>query len=508
MADSNIRYTKSNFLFAIRHFLFGRFVQALAFFILTLVLVRWLNAADYGVYMTILGMVEMMVPLSSLGLLEANRRFLPELATRGSSTSIKSFVIRMLIARMIITLIWSLLIYNTWFYISQWLGFENNMPLVAFYVVTLIFFVQMFRFIAEMLESLMEQKYSQLVRAILPIGQLLIVAILIIKNDNLLFNQVIKIDIVMTSICLIIASFYLYRVLLTMSPVGDYNVTTDQLREFVFHIAGSNILQSVTNYGALRMLVSNRLGVEVAGMFAFLQQLIQIVGRYLPATLLANIIRPMLISKYSKNADISFLNSGLGLMWKSNLLIVVFVVLMLLLTGDELIAVASGNRFTDAGMILSIMFIALTAGMQRQILEMSMQITGRTKEMWLLSFIAPIIPLSVWLGSNYGLIGVSIGLVFATWLWNVAALSWMSYWEDGIVLDWYGGMRILITAVAVFTVSIFFENFNVWLLIIVMGVLYLSLLLIARPVNKNEFTIISTVLGIKSKVLKPFVYKI
>ena len=48
---------------------------------LSLWLVRLLIPTDYGIYIVLWEMVEMMLPLSSLGMLEVVRRFLPELAT-------------------------------------------------------------------------------------------------------------------------------------------------------------------------------------------------------------------------------------------------------------------------------------------------------------------------------------------------------------------------------------------------------------------------------------------
>ena len=90
--NSSGLYTGKRFRKAIQHFLLGRAAQSITSFILALWLVRLLGASDYGAYMVLWGMVEMMVPLSSLGMLEAVRRFLPELAVRGEPEALKKFV--------------------------------------------------------------------------------------------------------------------------------------------------------------------------------------------------------------------------------------------------------------------------------------------------------------------------------------------------------------------------------------------------------------------------------
>ena len=71
-------------------------------------LVRLLIPADYGAYMVLWGMVEMMMPLSSLGMLEAVRRFLPELAARGAPGVLIRFVRWMTLIRLAIFVVWAL----------------------------------------------------------------------------------------------------------------------------------------------------------------------------------------------------------------------------------------------------------------------------------------------------------------------------------------------------------------------------------------------------------------
>ena len=151
-------YTGKRFRAAIGAFLFGRVAQGVANFVLTLWVVRLLASGDYGVYMTLWGMTEMLVPLSSLGLMEAARRFLPELAARGSAVGVRLFIRWTKIARLSILLVWAVGLALAWGTITDWLGFSAAQASHTWQALILAVLVVAFRYSCEMLESLLEQR--------------------------------------------------------------------------------------------------------------------------------------------------------------------------------------------------------------------------------------------------------------------------------------------------------------------------------------------------------------
>ena len=67
-----------------------------------------------------------------------------------------------------------------------------------------------------------------------------------------------------------------------------------------------------------------------------------------------------------------------GLLLKSNLLIVAAGSIVVAVGGDELVAWASAGKFSNAGLVLLLLFLVLAVTAQRSIIEMIMQITGHT----------------------------------------------------------------------------------------------------------------------------------
>ena len=223
---------------------------------------------------------------------------------------------------------------------------------------------------------------------------------------------------------------------------GDYVPAWREVGTFAWYMAIINLLQAVASAGALRIIVARMLGLEAAGMFAFLQQLLSSVGRYLPANLLANVIRPMLIARHQAG-DQRIVSHGVALLWKTNLVIIGACVVAMSAAGDALIALASGGRFAHAGFIMLIMFIGLGSATQGQLVGMTMQVFLYTRQLRNFSFLTVLTPVAVVFGVKWGVEGVAIAMVITSWIKNSLTLRWLSRQAGRIQLDWNGAFRAL-----------------------------------------------------------------
>jgi len=504
--NSSGLYSGNRFRQAIVHYLLGRAAQAISSFIFIIWLVRLLSPTDYGAYMVLWGMVEMMAPLSSLGMLEAVRRFLPELALRGAPTALAWFVRWMTLIRFAIMIIWTALISAFWLDISAWLGFSAPQQDATLVAVGLIITVIGFRYASEMLESLLEQRWSQLIHSSMSIGRLAGVAILVLI-ESLSIEQLLWMDLIVSLICLIWAEFLLMRKLRSIQSAGDFHVSAYEIFNFAWHMAGTNLLRALANPGALRMLVARTLGLEIAGMFAFLQQLLLIAGRYLPAKLLANIIRPMLISRYVAG-EVDVVKEGMALLWKSNFLIIAICMAALSVAGNELIALASSGRFTDAGMVMVIMLLGLGATSQGQLVVMIMQIFPYTRQLRYLSILSVITPIAVIIGSNWGLMGVVCGIVLGVWSMNSLTLLWLNYQAGRIQLDWLGTIRGL--SIAIFLAAIGWvikDELGAWWALTFVLVAYVPGLMLVKPLNQSDMALLNRGLHHRARIFLHFTSK-
>ncbi len=496
-------YSGKRFRQAIQHFLLGRTAQAIASFILTLCLVRLLVPADYGIYMVLWGMVEMMVPLSSLGLRESVRRFLPELASRGAPGALIWFVRWMTLIRFAILVAWAMLITIFWPDITAWMGFSLPQQDSTFLAIGLIITVVSFRYASEMLEGLLEQRWSQLAHVFMPLGRLAGLVVLVVV-DNLTLERLLWVDLIVSLNCFLLAEFFLMRKLHNILGTGDFRINACTIAGFSWHMTGVNLLNAISNPGALRIVVARTLGLEAAGMYAFLQQLMLIFGRYLPANLLINIIRPMLITRYIAG-ETNTVKQGMALLWKSNLLIIAAILTVTSVAGNELIELASSGRFTDAGMLMIIMFIGLGATSQGQLINMIMQIFLYTRQLKYFSLLSVLTPLAAFAGSNWGLLGMASGIMLSVWLMNSLTLLWLNRQAGRIELDWFSVRRGLGLAVLLATIGWMIEReLGPWWALAFLLSAYVPGLMLIKPLNQFDMALLNLGLRYRARFLTPF----
>lgn len=466
---------------------------------------RLLGSSDYGAYMVLWGLVEMMVPLSSLGMLEAVRRFLPELAVRGAPDALKKFVGWMTLIRLAIMTIWTIIIAVFWSDIATWMGFSELQQDATLLGLGLIITVLGFRYAAEMLECLLEQRWSQLTHAFMPLGRLVGVAILVI-SENITLEQLLWVDLIVAFICLILCEYFLIRKLQNLTGIGDLRVSAYEIATFAWHMAGVNLCRAIASMGALRMLVARTLGLEIAGMYAFLQQLLFIVGRYLPANLLANIIRPMLISR-KVAGEYEIVGQGIALLWKSNLLIVAFSMVAISISGDEIIELVSGGRFLDTGLFMLIMLLGLGITSQGQLISMVMEMLSYTRQLRLFSLLLVLTPLVVFAGANWGLLGVISGIVLNAWLMNSIIMMWLKRQVNFIKIDWFGIYRGMGLAVLLAALGLFFKDeFGEWSTLIAVIIAYGSGLIIVKPLNSSDVALLSRGIRVPAGLIRLFAW--
>lgn len=499
-------YSGQRFRRALRAFLLGRAAQGVANVCLTLWVVRLLAGDDYGAYMTLWGLVELLVPLSSLGLLDAVRRYLPDLATRGSTAAVRGFVRWTNAARLVVLAIVTAMLYATWASLTGWLGFSDEQIGQSVLALPLLVAVLYYRYICEMLECLLEQRWSQSIRALNPIGRLAGVAVLVVTS-SLDLAAVLIVDLVVSVLCVVLAEWALIRKVQHYEGRGDYAVTAPTVLKFVWHMAGANLLQAVASVGAIRLIAAHFLGLELAGLYAFVQQLVIIVGRYMPSQLLANVIRPMLIARHAAG-DRDIVSQGVAAMWKSNVFIVLAMLVSLAPVGDELIGFASGDRFRDAGLVALLMFLGLGANSQGFLVAMAMQIHDRARALRTLSLLFLVIPVAAWAGAARGLEELVAGVVAAQWLYNAAALWWMRRNGVGVVLDSRGALRMIILGLLAGALGMVLAGgVSFWVVVVVSELAFIGGMLIVRPLSSGDQELLTRAARVPARYLRRFVWE-
>ena len=426
----------------------GRTSLALASVALLFLAVRWLGPTDYGAYMLIWGLCELAVPITSLGVLPAVQQFLPRLVSHSDQGTVRRFVRVMEVARLTLILAGAAVVVLVWAPLAGWLGLPPAAMPPGWMVALLMVGVLGSRFAAELLESLLEQRDAQWVRALQPMARLLALAGLWMQDMRGL-QPLLWADVAVALATLVLGQTLLARRLNRLQAVGSQPVDWAEVRRFVGHLSLAQVLVATGDAGAVRMGVSRVMGPEAAGVFAFLQQLLMTANRYLPSTMLANVVRPMLVARESEG-DLRTVGVGLALLVKVNVFVALVSVGVVWAGGDGLMTLAIGREAPGSALVLGLLLLGLLAQALSQVMMLALQVHRRPRSVSAASLMSPSTTVLAWLGSLLGgLAGAAAGTAVGMWL---RGLVWLNAVRGvpSTPIDWPGLTRaVVFTLVAV-----------------------------------------------------------
>jgi O-antigen/teichoic acid export membrane protein len=482
-------YSRDRFRKALRWFVVGRAAQALASIAFLLLAIRVLPATDYGIYMVLIGLVEVLRPLSSLGLLPAVQQFLPEMALHASARQLRRFVGLATASRFAALGLFAAALYVAWAPVSQLLGFHRIVPRPPIAACLLVVTLLGASYTDHMLDALLEQRSAQLIRALMPLGRLVGLIALVLAGEPDLQTMV-WIDLAVSSGCLVMAELILWKRLRELRPDGSRQFRVAEIMGFAWHLSGAQVLNALGSAGMLRMVVSAGLGATAAGQFAFIQQLLGQTQKLMPSLLLANLVRPMLIAA-NVQAQRARISPAVTFLRKSNFILSAMVILCVLLGGDELLSMLSGGRLPEMGGVLALLAIAAVSAAQSQITNMLLQVFRRSSLVRSLSLLALLTLCLAWLGTRHGLLAVAGGIALGNWVRSATSL-WALHWhEPWLATDRAALLRVGLAFGALTTLLLAAAGQGLWQM--AMAIAFTGpLLVVIKPLSADDVDLIES----------------
>jgi O-antigen/teichoic acid export membrane protein len=492
------------------HFLTGKAFSAISAILIFILIARALPKEDYAVLVVFQATVMFAGVLASFGITQSIIRYIPELRSDNNNVAMYSMLFRGIFSRAIVfsaTLFAIVLAADQY---ASFFDYDDEVLLLPLYLVA-GFFRLMMNFIASAMESLMWQKSSQYILALSFFLKLLLISGFYFVIEKLTFISFIYIEIFTT---------FIGAVLLFASLVRNwrkdkhrYNgnllwLTRHKKRIFKYGLSGyMRALTSVLYGSAPNRLVAGRfLARESMGEYGFAESVSSLLHRFLPAHLMQGIIRPIFISKYSKNNDMAELNNMGNFVFRASIIILAPAVVLMTVTGQQLLDWLTVGKYgvaayLVAGIIVVLMFESLRS--QQELVCVTLEKNGvLVKSNLVLSVsIAFCIPLFPFLGAWSIITANIIGNIMAIILIYRSLLS-MGY---RLSLD----LRLVNRIFLAMFVSISFGRILITVsdAVIVISLLslmvYCVILWIWKPFSTNEIELLRRLLkkkGIESNV--------
>jgi O-antigen/teichoic acid export membrane protein len=499
-------YSVHRFRKALWQFGGGRLAQAAARVVLVLALVRILPVHDYGAYMLIFGTAELMLQLGSFGILPLMQRYLPQMLTTLPLARLYRFVASLITAQAVALGLIAFVVWSFWDTLAPTFGMDPAQTEATRFAAWLFVIIPVFRFSTELLESMLGQ--GQTARALMVFLRAAAIIVLVAVKDEVLLTDVLLVDAIVTGLCIVVAWYSVRRMLASLHEAGASGaMPVREMVRFAWHMALVGPMSATASPGAVRLVLANSLGLAETALFSFLQSIERLVKRYLPATLLRNLIRPMLISRYLGQGNTDIMKAGTGLLLKSNMIAVVGGVVVIAVCGDQIVSVLSGHKFArGAGITLLLLYLNMVVTSQRGVQEMVMQITGHTKQLWVTSAVYPLALVMIWLLADYGLNVAVLVVTAGSILANSLAASVLQNKTDWYRVDWRGMTVMMLAGLAASGLGILLvEAIPPFAAGAIAFVLFIAFLRVGRPFTTGEIRIVERVVGARAvRLLKGF----
>ncbi len=284
------------------HFAVGKSVTALLGFASFALLAIVLPVQDYGVYVTLIATLDLMVVMSTFGVDWVAVRFIPEYRTRSMGAQLRRFV-AVLVAIRIASLgagafIWwlALGVFLSFFRIEEWHA-------AATLYVFVLLSEGLARFLRDhVLDSLLLQGLSQL--SLVARGATIVVVLTYFASlgEPPPLMAVAQLELAGSLFGLALAAIgtvrYLYRSREVVANAGEWTPPDrTAMARLAWHSYASFIVGLPYGTQALMMLASRMLGITGAAVFGFARNLSEQVKRYMPSSLFVGLIRPAIIAR-------------------------------------------------------------------------------------------------------------------------------------------------------------------------------------------------------------------
>lgn len=453
---------------------------------LLLLLARLAPAAEYGVYVALLALVEMFYLLSGLGLSALPQRYLPEYRLHASAAQLHGLLRRLLWRRSLQSLAGLLLLGLLWWLAPGLLG----VPLEAATAVCLALWLLagcQTRMADEIFPALLLQSHTQGLQALGNLLRLTTLTAALWLGHGLDHRLLVAMEALLALLLAALGGWLLRRHLAGQALPAQTAFREPDTGPVVWQMYWAQLAAQLWSGNAIKLLLLRVAGPQATALYGFCQALVDLLRNYSPAFLLGNWVRPLMVARYVAGRDFGSVASLAGLVLKLSALGLLPFLAWFAVQGELLAAELSAGRYAQgaAALLAGLCAVAMLFCGRAVLSMVSITVEQMRVQMTATFVCALSLPLALLAYKGFGLVGVistmaAAELVWCGWLvlamrakgfelvwsgaWRLVAISLvvlvLSALATQLPSDWSGPVRLLIGL----SVSMTSTCFAIWLL--------------------------------------------
>lgn len=379
--DDKERYGGASVRRGLVRFIAGKGLSAAAGVLTLLLIVRALSVEAFAAYAALGAFTEVFTALAGVGLPHILNRYIPELYAAHLDHSLRRLVAWSLGLRSLTLVALIALVYGTAAPVSAFFGLGSWTD--AFRLFLAVVFVRVgLQTAIQVLETMLMQGAVQACWVTTGFIKLAVVSVFFYR-DGLDLRTLILTELFTDGLGLVLAAAFTGRHLLAL-PFAPLPEDTGWLRRNIrrmarFGVAGYGQHLAIMLYGSSpnRLVGSRYLGPVPMASLGFAQSLADTIRRYLPVQLFSGLVRPVLLAAYSRNRDFDELVGRANLVLKANYILLGVPLTLLLVAGDQVMLLLSGEK---AGMLAAWLLVGFLTVMALESLRVMLDIMAQAVE--------------------------------------------------------------------------------------------------------------------------------
>lgn len=436
---------------AASQFLIGRIFTGIAGFLVTIMIARNLSIPSYTIYTILLGLSIFVGQVSSFSLDAIAHRFIPEAIVKGEKKLQVQLTFLILVMRFITTFSTAWLLSLLAPKIALFFSIPKYSEEIKIWIF-LLCFQPLFIFSNQILQAFLLQRTLKSILVFVSMGRLTIIVFLIYTTNLFTLNHLIYAETSIYFIGIVISVFSLIMALPKtdqneIKTKSSFSYLAKRMVRFGLFSYLRNLMTICSGRAVSRLLIGKHLIPFQIATFGFAVNLTEIVNRYLPSSLLRNMIRPVLMGRFSEKKDLVALSKETNLIFKFHYLLLVPLIIWIALKGNQITSIMSKGKYPEAGWIFAALLgLKLVQGYNNQILQPQANALEKTFLLFIVDFIPVLCLMPAFFYLQY--IGIA-GFILLKYIGTLGRDITLIYFfkKAGIThwFDWNGAFKVLLS---------------------------------------------------------------